>query len=78
MKSIVSSQMLICNDPTPHNIGVFPDKEQAEQLDAIAMLKGMGKNGILLIEFYVIQPKEIYGELKKLDSFSVLKGLETQ
>lgn len=39
----MSSQMLICNDPTPHNIGVFPDKEQAEQLDAIAMLKGMGK-----------------------------------
>lgn len=42
MKSIVSSQTLICNDPTQHDIGVFPDKEQ-EELDAIAMLKVMGK-----------------------------------
>lgn len=43
MKSIVSSQMPICNDPTQYDIGVFPDKEQEEQLDAIAMVKGWKK-----------------------------------
>lgn len=70
--------MLLCNDPTQQEIGVFSDKEQEEQLDAIATLKGVKKNEILLIEFYVIWPKDIYGELRKLDPFSVLKGLATQ
>lgn len=54
----MSSQMLICNDPTPHNIGVFPDKEQAEQLDAIAMLKGMEKMGFFLLNFMLFNLKK--------------------
>lgn len=50
--------MPICNDPTQHDIGVFPDKKQEEQLDAIAMLKGMEKMGFFLLNFMLSNIKK--------------------